>query len=72
MTTATSRIAYTIGQAAEQVGYSDKTIRKAIHATDPAAFPPPLKAKNGGSEKKPSYRILHADLMAWAESLPDA
>lgn len=68
-----TRIAYDIRQAAEQVSVSIDTIRRAIRATDPATYPPPLKAKRtGSSEKKPAYRILHADLEAWASSLKDA
>jgi hypothetical protein len=67
-----TRIAYDIKQAAEQVSVSVDTIRRAIRATDPGAYPPPLKAKQTGSDKKPAYRILHADLEAWASSLKDA
>jgi hypothetical protein len=67
-----SKIAYTLPEAAKQVSVSVDTLRRAIRATDPAAYPPPLKAKNAGSLKKPSYRIAHAELMAWLESLADA
>lgn len=67
-----TKIAYKIDEAAEQVSVSPDTIRRAIKATKPDAYPPPLKAKNAGSDKKPSYRILHAELMAWADSLADA
>ena len=67
-----SRIAYDLKQAAEQVSVSIDTIRRAIRATDPNAYPPPLKAKRSGSDKKPAYRVLHADLEAWASSLKDA
>jgi hypothetical protein len=64
-----SRIAYTIDDAAEQVSQSTKTLRRAIHATGKEdAGPPPLKAKRDGRK----YLILHADLEAWAASLPDA
>jgi hypothetical protein len=67
-----TQIAYDIAEAAEQVSMSVATIRRAIAATDPHSFPPPLKAKRGGTEKKPTYRILHSVLEAWANSLPDA
>ena len=67
-----SKIAYTLPEAAEQVSVSVQTLRRAIAATDPNAYPPPLEAKNAGSEKKPSYRIAHVRLMAWFDSLKDA
>lgn len=67
-----SRIAYDLDSAAEQVSESTKTLRRAIQSTDPSSYPPPLKAKRKGTAKNAAYAILHADLMAWAESLPDA
>lgn len=67
-----SKVAYTIPEAAEQVSVSIDTLRRAIRATDPATYPPPLKAKRTGSLKKPSYRISHTELMAWFNSLADA
>lgn len=68
-----TRIAYKIPAAAEQVSVSEATIRRAIHATDPAAYPPPLKAKRAGEDgKRAEYRVLHSDLVEWAESLEDA
>ena len=70
--TAAPKIAYTLVEAAAAVSVSVDTLRKAIHATDAAAYPPPLKAKVAGSDKKPSYRITHAALVAWADSLADA
>ena len=67
-----SKIAYTLPEAAEQVGVSVDTIRRAIRQTKPNVYPPALRAKNAGTDRKPSYRILHAELLAWAESLQDA
>ena len=67
-----SKIAYTLPEAAEQVSVSVQTLRRAIAATDPNAYPPPLHAKVAGSDKKPSYRISHTQLMAWYDSLKDA
>lgn len=67
-----SKILYTTQEAAEQVSVGHATIMRAIKATDPNAYPPPLKAKNAGSDKKRSYRIEHAALLAWADSLKDA
>lgn len=51
----------------ERVGYSEKTMRRAIKATDPDKFPHPLPSKLGGG----AYRIKAADLDAWVDSLPD-
>lgn len=65
------KLLYTLAEAAEQVSVSQKTLSRAIKATDPNAYPPPLRAKNAGSDKKPSYRIPHDDLVAWADSLKD-
>jgi hypothetical protein len=67
-----SKLLYTLAEAAEQVSVSVKTLRRAIAATDPNTYPPPLSAKNAGSEKKPSYRIHRDSLEAWANSLKDA
>ena len=67
-----SKIAYKVDEAAEQVSVSVDTIRRAIRATKPDAYPPPLAAKNAGTDKKPSYRISHTNLTAWYDSLKDA
>lgn len=64
----TTRILYTLSEAAEQVGLSVPTMRRAIKSTDPQAFPPPLRAKLAGG----SYRIAHDELERWAKSLTDA
>jgi len=67
-----SKIAYKIPEAADMVSVSESTVRRAIKATDPKASPPPLRAKNIGSDERPDYRILHKALEAWADSLKDA
>lgn len=66
------KLAYNLNEAAEAASVSVETLRRAIKATDPRSFPPPLEAKRIGSEKKASYRILAADLQAWLDSLPAA
>ena len=66
------KLAYTIDEAAEAVSVSVATIRRAIAATDPKSFPPPLKAKRLGKEARAPYRIPHSALAAWVESLQDA
>ena len=65
----TERRLLTLAQAADSVGYHESVMRRAIHATDPTAFPPPLKAKRDG---KGRYRIRPVDLDAWVDSLEDA
>lgn len=64
-----TKILLTVTEAAELVPWSVDVIRRAIRATDPAAFPPPLKAKRG---PRGQHVIRPADLESWAESLPDA
>lgn len=64
-----TRVLLTVAEAAEATGCSQDTIRRAIRATDPQTFPPPLDAKLGA---KGRYLILPAALEAWAESLKDA
>lgn len=66
------RVLYDIEAAAEQVSQSVKTIRRAIHSTDPTAFPPPLRAKRMGDRPNSPYAVRHEDLEAWAKSLKDA
>lgn len=67
MTVAPERLAYTIEEAADAVRQSVSTIRRAIHTTDPDAFPPPLKAKR--TTRK--YLIPADELARWVASLPD-
>lgn len=64
------KLAYSLSEAAGLASVSEKTLRRAIHATDPRAFPPPLKAKRMGVSG--AQRILHTELMAWLERFPDA
>lgn len=67
------QVAYTVREAADATGMSEHTIRRAIHATDPAAFPPPLVgAKRAGEGRNASYRIPAKALEAWIDSFPDA
>lgn len=62
--------AFSIDEAAAAYGVSPDTIRRAIHATDPAKFPPPLKANRKG--KSGPYSIHVTDLDAWHASWPAA
>lgn len=66
------KIAYTLEEAAEQVSVSYATMRRAVAATDPNAYPPPLRAVNAGTDRKRSYRVSHTELVRWFESLRDA
>lgn len=69
-TTATdARIGVDIATAAELVGFSADTIRRAIRKTKAdGVFPPPLAAKRTPK----GYRIRTAALEAWFDALPDA
>ena len=55
-------------EAAEEASVSEKTLRRAIAATDPNAWPPPLPAKRMGR----GYRITDTALREWIASWPDA
>lgn len=63
----TARLLLTLTEAAESVGMSVDTIRRATKATDPAKFPHPLPSKLVGHAR----RIKATDLAAWVDSLPD-
>ena len=65
-------LAYTIDQAATAVGVSRQTIQRAIQATDPRSFPPPLRAKRAGTSSKARYLIPADALADWVNSLPEA
>lgn len=64
-----NKLLLSLEEAAALTPYSVSTIRKAIRSTDPAAFPPPLKAKK---DSKGKYAIRTADLESWIDELPDA
>lgn len=64
-----NRIALPLKDAAVAVGFSIDTLKRAIRATDPAAFPPPLKAKR---DSKGRLSVKVSDLEAWFDSLEDA
>ena len=65
-------VAYSLPDAAKAAGVSVDTLRKAIHATDPAAFPPPLRAKRKGTSEHAPYYITPSELARWVDSWPDA
>lgn len=58
-----------LAEAAAETPFSVKTLRKAIQTTDPASFPPPLRAKRGA---RGSYVITDDALREWIDDLPDA
>lgn len=66
----TTQLAYTVDQAAAQVGKSRRTIERAINARDAekAGFPL-LRAKRLGNR---DLIITHDDLKAWLDQLEDA
>jgi len=63
-----TQLAYTLPEAAQAVRRSEATLRRAIHATDPNAYPPPLRAKKDAR----GYLIPATELQAWLDSLEDA
>ncbi len=65
-------LALSIAAAAKAVGQSPDTIKRAIRATDPDTFPPPLRAKRAGRAANAAYLIPVTELERWVASLPDA
>ncbi|MGG5258805.1 helix-turn-helix transcriptional regulator [Phycicoccus avicenniae] len=61
------RMALTVREAAQAVGVSPSTILKAIKATNPREYPPPLKAGRHGPTGR--YSVRPADLEEWVKSL---
>jgi predicted DNA-binding transcriptional regulator AlpA len=59
----------TLPEAAALVPFSVDTLRRAVNATSPDTFPPPLRGKK---DSKGRYLIRSVDLDAWIDSLPDA
>ena len=64
-----AKLLLSLAEAAALTPYSETTLRRAVRATDPAAFPPPLKGKR---DSKGKVTVLPRDLQAWVDSLPDA
>ena len=62
LTSTDSRMLLTLTEAAESVGYSPDTLRRATKATDPSKFPPPLKR---GTR---TTRWRSGDISAWLKS----
>lgn len=59
-------------EAADETPFHPRTLERAIRATDPYSFPPPLRAKKAGYARNSKIVILRPDLQAWLESFPDA
>lgn len=66
------KLAYTVREAAVAAGVSQTLIRRALHTTDPASFPPPLAAKQLGAAKNSGRLIFADELRRWVASFPDA
>lgn len=63
-----SALAYSVEEAATATSMSVSTIRRALRSTDPAAFPPPLRAK-----KADGRLVIEAtELRTWVAGLPKA
>lgn len=69
MTALSERVALTLKEAAELTPFSVDTLERATKATDPHAFPPPLRAKRDSRGRR---IVLARDLSSWLDSLPDA
>lgn len=67
--TAQTRALLTVQDIASLTPFSPDTVVKAIKATDPAVFPPPLRAKR---DSRGRFLIIRRDFDAWLESLQDA
>lgn len=65
-------LAYGITDAAEAAGVSETLIRRALKATDPRAFPPPLRAKRVGNAHSAKQIILASELTKWLDRFPDS
>ena len=65
-------LAVGIADAAAMTGVSQNTIRRAVKATDPNSFPPPLRARKVGNGPSAKLIFTTGDLAAWVESFPDA
>lgn len=61
-----------IRDAAAYTDTSVATIRRALAATDPAAFPPPLRGKRKGVAVNSPIVIPVAELDRWISEWPDA
>lgn len=72
MTAPRTPLVYSVAEAAEITHMSQETIRKAIRATNPRSFPPPLRAKRVGLGPRAKHIVLATDLLAWLQILPDA
>jgi hypothetical protein len=66
---ANAQILYDLPAAAEATCMGISTLRRALNATDPTKFPPPLSAVRDGKGRK---LITRAELERWAQSLPPA
>ena len=60
-------------QVADRLGWSPKKVSQAMHATSPAACPPPMPGwKNVGTPIRPRYAITEAALIEYVNNLPEA
>lgn len=66
------RIAYRVADAAEATGVSVDIIRRALRATDPTAWPPPLRAKQIGDAPNAPKLIEADELRDWIARFPEA
>lgn len=63
------KAAMSLAEAAAETPFSIDTLRRALRATDPRTFPPPLRAKR---DSKGRHVVLAGELQRWLDSLEDA
>lgn len=66
------KLAYTVEEAAAEVGLSADVIRQAIHAEGRHKLQAKRSGVNKNGEPVGRFVILHADLVAWLEGLEAA
>lgn len=65
-------VAYRLKEAAAATGVSVDLIRKALHTTDPEAWPPPLAARRIGHAANAPL-VIEADVLRdWIARFPEA
>lgn len=63
------KVALPLDEAAESVGVSVRTLRRALHQTKTGVYPPPIAGKK---DSKGRITISVRELERWHDSLDDA
>lgn len=63
----------TVAEVAARLGWPERKVRAAIHATSPDQNPPPMRGwVNAGSPTRPQFRLSEAALIDYIETMPEA